>query len=330
MTETKDYIFLPPRASTATIAEVQRQLDSPYYLDWGIPAIDARIFPPVPGTQIGIVARPGHAKTTTMITLAKRWSKLLRMHKDSKGRSPLVAYATWETSVEEFMCVYTAEVSQQSLEAIGRRTANVQRIESALVHSLGNNVVVIGQSSKRELQSKSRMPNLDDIRLCVQSLKADGYEIAVLFVDYLQRIPHPKYNGENDRSSRVSENTEILKDLGVCEGFATVMGVQAARVVDDHPGLKLPTLNDAQWASTIEQTADKLWALTIPSKYLPVGKPFEVGDWRYQVTPSTLVLQSLKQRWGPHEKGDIWVLDCDLSQASLTQQAIIGEAEPYK
>lgn len=326
-----DFIYKPPRATSITLQEVKRRASSPYHLDFGIPAVDNRIIPPVPGDTIGILGRPGHAKTTTMIALSKRWSKLVRAKKDSMGRSPLTVYATWETSVEEFMAVYTAAESGQSLESIGRGTADIGRIENALVGALGNNVIVVGHSRSEVGEgrtSKDYQPRVGDLDLALRSLREEGFEIAALFVDYLQKIPHHKYD-DSQVTARVNDNLEWLKSIALSHKTCVVMGVQADRRVDSYAGLKLPLDYDAQHTSRIEQDCDKLWSITLPARYLDPGKVVEVNGWNYSITPSTLAFRSIKQRFGPNDASDVWLLDLNLAKAELREHATLGEAEPF-
>lgn len=330
-----DFLYMPPRASMVTMKEVNRRMSSPYRLNWNISEIDARWIPPVPGEVISFMGRPGHAKTTTMIALARMWSVQVRKLKNKNGKEPLIVYATWETTVEEFMAVYTTKDSGQSLESIGRGTANVPSIERALVNTLGDNVVVLGRSSdsQRErggtLRTRTPLPTILDIDYCLSHLKEQGFDIAAVFIDYLQRIRGNKpWRSIEERSSQVSEHTELLKDLAVTHDVAMVVGVQADRKVDRYDGLKFPLDSDAQFSSSVEQCTDKLMSLTRPSKYMDVGSSIVCNGWEYEVTPEMLAIQMRKQRFGPQDESDLWLLNCNFAHASLSTHPVKREHIP--
>ena len=73
------------------------------------------------------------------------------------------------------------------------------------------------------------------------------------------------------------------------------MGVQARRDVDDREE-KLPELRDAQWASSIEQTSDKVFSLWRPASTEGLGTFVEVGEKICVVTENLLLMRMLKQR----------------------------------
>lgn len=330
-----DFIYQPPRATSVAIKEITRRMNVKYRLDWGIPEIDYRWIPPVPGDKISIIGRPGHTKTTTMLYLAKRWAKLVRSQKDANGRSPLIIYATWETTVEEFMAVYTAGDSGQSLESIGRGTADLMAIENAMVATLSNNVVIIGQSNDSKqnrgqlLTNRTPMPTLVDLDLCLQYLHNQGFTIAAVFIDYLQRIPGLKpLRSSEDRALVVGKHVEELKDLAVVHQVPLVVGVQAGRHVDKYAGLQLPADGDGQWSSNIEQTSDKIISITRPAKYLELNQKLDINGMNFNVLSETIVLKMLKQRFGPQDDADMWALECDFASASLKAQKSTGLTIP--
>lgn len=331
-----DFIYLPTRATSVAVREVERRRNAKYHLDWGIPDIDKRWVPPAPGELICFMGLPGHAKTTTMITLARRWAQLVRARKDKQGRSPLIVYATWETTIEEFALVFTAKDSGESLESIGRGLADQKRIERALVQMLGTNVAMVGVSGETrrsqvaQPRHRSPLPTVADLDLCLQKLAIQEFEVAAVFVDYIQRIPSEKsWSSHSERTAVVSENTSRLKDLAMVHDVPIVCGVQARREVSGYSGLKLPGPQDAQHSSTIEQDADKLLSFSRPAKFWDIGKDFDCYEFKYRIEPGTMAVQLLKQRWGPQEKDDLWILDYDFAAATMNPHRIIGEAEPY-
>lgn len=327
-----DFVFLPPRATVVTVEEVERRTHNPYQFTWGIPEIDKRMIPPVAGDMISILARQGMGKTTTMISLARRWAEQCR--KMNPTKPPLIAFCTWETTVEEFVSVATAHDSGQTLEMIGRGQADLGRIKGALVKMLGNNLVIIGRSaSQRRIKGtaseldRALMPTLPDVNQAFAMLLDQGFEIAAAFFDYLQAIPDKKRNFDRDRTPLITENTFMVKEMAVAQGFVATVGVQSDRRVDKYEGLRLPQPSDSQWASAIEQTTDKLFSQTIPAKYTPVGDEIHLNGWRYPCAEKSLAVQMVKQRFGPYAQEDIWMVEADFATATYKPHPVLGEVQ---
>lgn len=311
ITQAPDYVFRPARASRVAVEEFKRRADHPLHLDWGVQELDDYLIPMMPGDLVGLVTRPGHGKTTNMIYHCKRTSSKL-------PPGYINVYATWETLIEEFAAVYNAESSGQTLEAIGRGTANMDRLIAALAASVNDNVAIVGRSMERDSRDRVLTPkvhDIDDLERCLSSLTESGLKLGCVYVDYLQRIPG---RGRGvDRTSVVHENLERLKDMALNYTCSSMVGVQASRDVDSGSGLLLPTIKDGQWASSIEQTTDKLFGMTRPILYMQPNQDIlmpHLGK-KYTVSPTMMAVKVLKQRWG--KSGATFVLDLDPGAAVL-------------
>ena len=64
----------------------------------------------------------------------------------------------------------------------------------------------------------------------------------------------------------------------------------------DDREIKLAEMRDAQWASSIEQTSDKVFSLWRPIRTEEEGTPVIVGEKTYQVNDKLLLVRMLKQR----------------------------------
>lgn len=321
-----DFIYPPARAVTASLAEFERRINSTKNLTWGIQEIDARMNPPVGGDLIIVQGRPGMGKTMMLISRAKRVDDLLRSNWSGQGNRPIIVYATWETMVEEFVGLFSAPQTGVTLEMIGRGQVNLRTLENALLHVLGSHIVVFGRSMQNIDQPNP--PNLVDLDNALYALRDMGLEVVEILIDYLQRIP-PLYKptGYNDTMEVVKENVNYAKNIGQRYGASVWMAAQSRRDVDSYGGLKFPLLDDGQWSSVIEQTADKAFSLTMPGKYMNIGKDFGVNGWDYLVTPSTLAVKMLKQRFGKHDDDDVWVMELDPINMMITLQPTIGETQ---
>lgn len=321
------YIHLPPRAIAVSVTEYQRRMDRPQHLTWGIQEIDHRVVPYAPGDMITILGRPGMGKTSIMIYQLSRFGHIVNTV-DMGIENPIFVYATWETMVEEFMAVFSASKSGYNLEDIGRGRADLGKIKHAMVSMMGASVAIFGRSME-DARARLPVPTLSDYLDAIHMLQDEGYTVVGSFLDYLQRIPAEKQYDKrgDDRSSRVSENIEEIKDIGMATGIWQVVGVQAKREVDDYGGLKFPTMQDGQWTSSIEQTTDKSFSVTMPAKYLELSTEIKLRGFTYEVSDQTLGLKLLKQRFGGATEDDVWLIGFNAADVTVYPHPITGEQE---
>ncbi len=127
--------------------------------------------------------------------------------------------------------------------------------------------------------------------------------------DYLQRID----SKESDMMLRVLTNVDKAKMLAQMMGCPVFLGVQAGRQSLQRD-FKLPTLSDAQHSSRIEQDADKVLSLWIPSKTEPIGKM--LSPMRIQCTRDLLIVGIRKQRGS--KSGQVIPLKVDWARNDIT------------
>jgi len=319
----KDFIYPPARAVTVSVQEFNRRIKAQSPLLWGIPEIDSRIIPAIPGDLITILGRPGMGKTLVSIFLAKQFSESLT------EKNEVIVYATWETMVEEFAGIFSGPVSKYSLEDIGRGTASIKTIEAALLSVLENKIVLFGRSM--ENRNNPDMPNLYDLDQALLWLREEGISVKALIVDYLQLIPpiHKDIRiGDNGGMvATVSENLRQLKWLGQKHGTPIWCDAQASREVDSYSGLKFPRMHNGQWTSVIEQASDKVLSLTMPGKYIAEDADIDLNGYSYNINPMTLGIQLFKQRFGPVDAKDIWLTMLDPINLTITLQQPNGRIE---
>ena len=318
---TEDYVFLPSRAGRAAVEEFTRRAQTKLKVEWGVQTLDNYLVPMMPGDLISLVGRPGHAKTSLMIHLARQ-TNLMLMQLQALNRPEHdhhVVYATWETLIEEAVALSIAPHSGYSLETIGRGLASIPPLQRAIGATVGQRVAIFGRSM---VTSNSEVPTIFMLDQALAELRQTGITPCLVLVDYLQRIPGD-YRVE--RTQQVSENLERLKDLALRHRVPVVVGIQARRDVDEYKGLKFPRLNDAQWSSNIEQTSDKVLSLTRPSVYMALGETIDVGGQQYTISNRSMGVQVVKARWGP--AGQTFMLDLDPAKAILSEAAPV--ASPY-
>jgi len=135
----------------------------------------------------------------------------------------------------------------------------------------------------------------DAVLGAIETMEEDfNVKPVLMLFDYMQLIPVP---GFRDRIQRVTEVPIQIKELALRIGCPAVVGVQARREVVDREE-KMPEMRDAQWASSIEQTSDKIFGLWRPCRTENEGDTLEIqgADGIYTVHERLLFIRLLKQR----------------------------------
>ena len=295
-----------------TPAELARQyaqwykhiLENPGVL-WGIPAVDKHVIPMRPGDLVGIVARPGHGKSSLMAYLARTEARgIMERRKENPDNNEIVVYVTWESSAEEIETFFMSDGEFSASDvAWGRVPYDV--IMRKLTKRAEFPLWTIGHSIQRAGQPMPRM-TLNAVLNCIEYVGRDWkVKPTLLLFDYLQLIP---IHGARNRVEQVLEAPPKIKELAQRVGAPAVCGVQAARAVDERK-VKIPQPHDCQWGSSIEQGSDKLFGLWRPWKTEPPGQePIEVAPGQFApITEDLLIMQMNKQRgdngrftWGLH------------------------------
>lgn len=319
-----EFAHSPARATTLALKAFKARQTAPFRLSWGVKTWDEYLIPMMAGDLTSLVARPGHAKTSILIHLSQLGSTACNALAAMGENNYMVVYATWETTVEEFVGLLTVRDSGQSLESIARGQADLIKVQDAAVAAIANNVWVFGRSERVKTRTPFSLLALDSALSYLQEI--EGMRPVIILLDYLQRIPALVRGQEMQK--RVMENTEFAKDLGMIHGCPTVMGVQAKRDVDLKSGLKMPALDSAQWASTIEQTSDKVLGLSRPCLYMDDESTITQSKTGQviPVTPTLLAMRVLKHRWG--RAGRTFYAHFDPEKITLGDLAL--DEEPLK
>lgn len=260
-------------------------------ITWGIPVIDKAVIPMRPGDLVGLIARPGHGKSSLLAYLARTEAR--RIVERGAAAREVVVYVTWESSAEEIETFFISDGEFSATDvAWGRVPKDV--ITKRLLKRAGFPVWTIGHSVARAGQPMPRM-TLPAILEAIESMESDfGVKPTLLLFDYLQLIPIEK---AATRVDQVLEAPPRIKELALRIGAPAVCGVQAAREVDTLR-VKIPQPHHCQWGSSIEQAADKLFGLWRPWKTEDhSAPPIEVNPGQFApITEDLLVMQLVKQR----------------------------------
>ena len=281
-----------PQELSAAYVEWAEQIQADPGIPFGIPVIDEKVIPMRPGNLTVFVARPGHGKTSVLAYLAKQEAERI-MARGAAARE-CVVYVTWEQVAEELEAFFQAG-GAYSISDLAWGRADLEEVRRQSVKRAGVPIWVIGHGIGRAGQKAPRMfPEV--VLEALESMEADfgGVKPTLILFDYMQLIP---IREARERVQQVTEAPVRVKELASRIGAAAVVGAQARQEVDDR-AIKMPGLRDAQWASAIGQTADKLFGLWRPSLTEEPGTQIELeGGERFKVTPNLLIWRMLKQRF---------------------------------
>lgn len=251
-----------------------------------------RVYPLFPGEVMSVIARPGHAKTSVMMFWARKRATWLREAGHSKRA---VIYATWEQSIEELHSFYVAAEQKLSITKMAKgefTEEDWRKIKNGTANRINEPLWFVGHSMVR--RSGRRPITVENIWQAVEEVQArgDGFEVDMLYVDYLQRIaPSGNYDNPVMAYSKIMDD---LKNLALGLGVPITVGVQARREVDDLK-LPIPEMNHAQWTSNIEQSSDRIISLVRPRRYRREGEMF--GSRKVE-GHNQLLVSVLKQKLG--------------------------------
>lgn len=283
-------IHTPAELSSEFVAWAEHNQSDPG-IRFGLPSIDKRVIPMRAGELISFIARPGHGKTSILAYFARSVGKRIM---DDPEDNRIVVYVTWEQSSEELTMSFLAtDTYSVSDVAWGRVDLDIIRAEA--IKGVHLPVWVIGHGIGRAGEIAVPRMTADVVLRAIETMEQDhGCRPALMLFDYLQLIPVPH---ARDRIQQVTEIPILIKELALRVGVPAVVGVQARREVDDREE-KLPELRDAQWASSIEQTSDKVFSLWRPilTETDGAAQYVELGERRIRVTENLLLMRMLKQR----------------------------------
>lgn len=256
---------------------------------FGVRAIDEKVIPMRPGDLVSIIGRPGMGKSSLMAYIAR----LEAQNIVARGavESEAVVYVTWEQSAEELEAFFQSD-GQHSVSDIAWGRVDLDEVRAKAMKRAGLPIWVIGHGIGRAGKLAPRMTP-EAVLNAIETMRADfGVKPVLMLFDYMQLIP------VDGKASRVEQVTEVpirVKEVALRVGAPAVVGVQAGRNVDTYK-VKLPEMTDAQWASSIEQTSDKIFSLWRPCKSESEGSMIECNDKMLKVTETLVLIRLLKQR----------------------------------
>lgn len=317
----KYYVHRAEETSSAFVRYAKEIREVPG-ITFGSRVLDTAILPIRPGRTLGILARPGHGKTSLGAAILTNEARRLAKLPDFGGRYAL--HVSWEQSVEELESMYQAS-EEYTVSDVAWGRVPIDKVIEGAIRRPRLPVWIFGESI---YQSEFDAPpmTVDMVYAGVRAAYAEwGMLPSVIFLDYIQDIPVPD---ERERHMQVASAMRQAKRLGIHAKCPVILGVQASREADSQPmyGSKvnpIPTMKDAQWSSVIEQKLDCLFAMWRPIRtWLPEeSKTIKVGGIEYENNSNLCVIKLLKQRF---EKGEgIWGIHFDPARLELRDYGTI-------
>jgi replicative DNA helicase len=301
MSQPRDYasiLFSPEEIGNQTAEYLrQRRENAALGMRLGLDSLDKpdskdrMILPMLPGELMGIVARPGNGKTSWMVRWARYRSKFLRERGET---SRVVVYVTLEQSIEELNAFNLAADRKLSITKMALGEITPEEWNACLKDGINRRFLPLWNIGYSSMTDKKQIRiDADGIRGTLELIRTQyGLTIDSVFIDYLQRIP---YDRAESKTVGVSDNLDAMKNIALTQRCPVVIGVQARREVDDSTE-KIPSLDDGQWTSNIEQTCDKVISLMRPTNYYQANEL--CLDRRVEGT-GQMVIDVLKQKLGP-------------------------------
>jgi replicative DNA helicase len=301
MSQPRDYssiLFTPEQIGNQTAAYLEMRKDNAALgLLVGLDSLDKMdnkgriLLPMLPGELMGIIARPGCGKTSWMV----RWARYRSNQIKERGITDrAVVYVTLEQSIEELNAFNLAADKKISITKMAMGEISPDEWRECLKDGINRRFLPlwnIGYSSMTT--NKQIRVDADAIRGTLQLITAEhGLKIDSVFIDYLQRMP---YDRAESKTVGVSDNLDAVKTIALTQKCPVIIGVQARREVDDSTE-KIPSLDDGQWTSNVEQTCDKVISLMRPCNYYQDNEM--CLDHRVEGT-GQMVVDILKQKLGP-------------------------------
>lgn len=238
----------------------------------GIPKLDELLFGLQREKLVVIAARPGHGKTSLANCIAVSAT-------DVPDRNVGAFIASAEMSRPEFIlrtCASEAQVDARRAMVGQLSPTEWSRMTQAASFLSDLPIFVDGTSPVTVFDIKGRVR-----RHIEQRRRADGEDVRLVVVDYLQRIASGHVKGRN-REQDVAEVAKELKQLAKDTKTCVLALAQAGRAVDKSNAP--PTLSDLRESGNIEAEADVVAFIHHPNGYK---------------TPGRAEIHVLKHRGGP-------------------------------
>lgn len=261
----RHFMHSPAQLSTALV-EYRRSLDQNSFLKWPTKKLNEKLMLILPGRVYTFLGRPGHGKTTILISLAKSFAKQIQRAPRTGTKQKVVFYVTWETLVEDYEVALRGESDGFSISDFLESRVPMEKLDAQQKERVMLPVWGMGERGARGKEGVLEPLTFDLVEYAL--LHHDEFfgadiEIIAVVLDYLQKIP---LSGRfKDRTAEVTEAiylTELLAQKLLCPVF---LGAQAGRETDL---LKppIPSARHGYYSAAIEHVSSGIYPLWRPIK----------------------------------------------------------------
>lgn len=248
------YIRRPGEVTNALADRIARSHREGYRLiQFGVPELDNALTI-YPGSVTALVGRPGAGKSLCAKALARR--EVQRIHRDGTGDTECVIYVTLEEP-EEKLAVQIGQLSFDWRQAMRGELSDeaAARLEAITAVEQLMPLWIIRQGG---LVGGRFIPPLTTARVMqsIEQIATDhGRRPTMIVLDYLQLLHGDERGSDRGKVEQVMAASNGAVRLARTLECPVIMAVQASRVTDTRKP-PIPRLEDAQWASSVEQDVD--------------------------------------------------------------------------
>jgi replicative DNA helicase len=307
--EVSEIIYHPEKAGKLAVQFVQDLYDHKNEgIPLGLPDVDKILVPLRAGWLVTVIGYTSNLKSTFM-----DWIGLKALETIPPESNKFVCKVTWEQSVEEDTLGWIASKSNLSVTKMARGLIEEPEwdiLRGTATKRAATPLWIIGHSQMEFKAGRRARPRMTmrDVAKGLEYIIHDStpdiiLEPSLVILDYLQRMRSDPQDG-GTRREQMMEAVNLSKDLAVSYGCPVILGVQSSREVLSR-GDKIPTLQDGQETSNIEQSSDASFGCWYPIKSEKEGNM--IDGWR--VNKNLFFLRLLKQKLG--EAPATWALHVD-------------------
>ena len=282
-------IYFTPAESGKNWIEYVKHINDGDGIRWATRKMNDHILPLRAGKIAAILALPGNGKSTFAVEMARRYAEGLRLANDQEQA---VLYVTVDQPQEEIASMVYATREHTVTDFVSGKVDEAMATRIAM----SNVDLPFYIAGKSVISQRTDQPRLtyENIELGIKEMwKHVHRRPALIVVDYLQSIP---IEGRfNERTQRVTEAIVKSRELCLTEKIPMVLCVQVTRESRDRE-IKIPTAQDCQWSSAIEQEADVILGLWRPKTTELDRTEITLKSHHIPITPELMLVGLVKQR----------------------------------
>lgn len=282
-------LFWTPEELSTLSVEYYDYIGATPGVQWELPSLKGML-PWRPGTMVGIIARPGHGKTSLAVVKAVETAK--QIVAEGKADRECVLYVSFDQAVEELEALFLAGDGMSATEFMETSIPRPVVVAKALQRPRLP-IWVMGKSSLRRRQTP-RM-TLDVLYTGIEALERKyKRKPRLIIIDYLQIVP------VEEARERVQQVTEVVirgGELALAVGAVLVFCAQANTTSTTRED-KMPTIDDCKWSGQLGEEADVILSAQRPwLAFKDHTKRLRFQGEEYEITEDLFLVRAEKQRF---------------------------------